>query len=244
MTAPISPWFPSEILEKIILEAWFLPLSVDDRITLMTSSLLVSKIWMTAFTRVSSRDVYIPCASYADQYFRILREESPIYDEHTRTLPDYLCRSLTFQFHNVASDEVPMVQLFNDNLRYGESLDYTLYTIRSLSYLPNLRHIVIEYANWAFDDLLDHYRLIAFPDQVTELELKYTFSECIPQPLIDGLRSSYVQHQCLSLSMPNVRLLSVVGAPASFVTDMASTCPNAEIITDVGRPCDLAQPLR
>ena len=230
-TITSSACFPTEILEHIILEAWSSPLSADERISLMVSSLLVSKSWSVAFIRVSSRDVFIPCASYADQFFRTLREESPIYDEHTRFLPDYLCRSITFQVHNVPRDatEHHGVRLFSDGSREGQALASSLYNIRWLGYLPNLRRVSIEYVNWGFDDIFDQYRLIAFPEQVTELELKYTFTPGVPRPFVDNLRSEYERRDCLSWRMPSIRRLVTVGAPDAMVQDVLSICPNVKM---------------
>jgi len=239
-----SAWFPNEILEQIVLQAWSSPLAVDERISFMRSSLLVSKAWAVAFIRVSSRDVFVPCASYTDTFFRTLREESPIYDQHTRTLPNYLCRSITFQVHNtpVGTDATTPhdVRLFSDDSRAGQALAWSLYTIRSIGYLPNLRRVSIEYVNWGFDDISDHYRLVAFPDQVTELELKYTFTEGVPERFVDSLRSEYVRRECMHWQMPSVRRLVVVGAPDDMVRDLLSTCPNATMLVQDGSSIPLS----
>jgi len=231
--------FPVEIIENVISDAWVLPLSANERITLITSSLLVNKTWMTLFTRVSSKDVYIPCASYAQQFLRMLREESPIYEKHLRAIPDQFCRSLTFQVSNHNTS----IRLFSNKYPMGDAITNTLYAIQTLSYLPNLRRVSIQYNNWGFDDLLYHYRLIVFPPQVTEFELKYTYSHSIPPALIKTLRSDYLPRECLRWSMPSVRHLAILGAGESFVMHIMSTFPNVEtLVTDSPLHCDFMLP--
>jgi hypothetical protein len=122
------------------------------------------------------------------------------------------------------------VQLFSDNPGAGPDFGWSLYAIRSLGYLPNLRRVSIEYVNWGFDDISDHYRLIAFPDQVTELELKYTFTEGVSHQFVDKLRSDYERRECMHWRMPSVRRLVIVGAPGDMVRDLLSTCPNATML--------------
>ena len=223
------PWLPTELIENIISEVWSSSLSTNDRITLMTSSLLVNKTWMVAFTRISSKDVHIPCPSYIDQYLRILREESPIYDEHSRSLPDRLCRSLTFRvgYTPPGHDAAPS----GNEPQMAKALSDMMYTLHTISYLPNLRRVSIEYVNWGFDDVFDQYRLIAFPAQVTNLELDYTFSQKTPPWLIGALRSNQERHMCLPWSLPSIRHLSIQGAGEAFLIDMVSACPNIQSFT-------------
>ncbi|KAJ6581426.1 hypothetical protein B0H19DRAFT_506118 [Mycena capillaripes] len=82
---------PVELVEQILFLCWVMPLSIDERITLMTSAALINSTWRAIFLRVSSRDVHIPCPSFADHFLRILRPDS---------LPNRLCRSLTIQIIN------------------------------------------------------------------------------------------------------------------------------------------------
>jgi hypothetical protein len=234
MSTNAIPLFPVELLENIISEAWSSPLTADERITLMTASLLVNKTWSAVFTRVSSKDVHIPCESYAEQLFRVLREESPIYDEQTRSLPDRLCHSLTFKIHADPLKGSTPIQLFGLNHRMAETMGNTLYAIHTIGYFPNLRRVCIEYVDWGYEDIIDHYRLIAFPEQVTEFELKFSFSKNIPQSTVDTLRANYVRHDCLPWHMSSIRCLTILGAGADFVTDIAKTCNNSKmLITDV-----------
>jgi hypothetical protein len=225
MTTITWPWLPVEIIESIISRSWLLPLSAKDRDTFITSSTLVNKTWATAFMKISLKDVHIPNPRYAEQYLRILRNESPVYAEHPQILPDLLCTSLSFTLdtHASAVGQHPMfIKPFGEEDKLGTMLSNTLYTLDSLSYLPNLRRISIEYANWGFNDLFDNFRLSPFPAQVTELEIKFTASS--------GIKSVPKQYHGhvgrVPWSLPSITDLSIVGACEEFIVDMTAACPN------------------
>jgi hypothetical protein len=222
---------PIELLEQCISAHWSSVLSVEERVYFMTTSLLVSKAWLVAFTRVSSKNVHIPCASYADQYLRLLREESPIYDEQTKALPDLLCHSMTFHIQPYPATHLPSD---HDVHQIGCTLSNTLYAIDTLRYVPNLRQVAIEYTDFPFDDLFDEYRLVPFPSQVTHLEVNHSFDSCTPSWLVSALREQPPRRECLQWSLPSVRHLSVSGSGDAIITDLMSACPNVETVaTDV-----------
>jgi hypothetical protein len=222
------PWLPIELIENIISEVWSSPLSSDERITLMTSSALVNKTWSNMFFRVSFKDVYIPCPSYFDQYLRILREDSPIFDEHTKSLPDILCRSINLMVEHTPI--YPALVSTCDEPPMGKVLSDLAYTLTSIPYLPNLRTISVEYLNTGFDDLFDNFRFISFPEQVTDLELTFTFTPLTPRWLVDALRTNPVRQECIQWALPSIRRLSIKGGSEALIADMVSVCPEMEVL--------------
>jgi len=194
---------PSELIEVIISETWNLPLSLDERICLMTSCVLVSRSWMTTFIRTMPKDVHIPCASYCSLFLRVLQHgpvhpESPTWIIYTHYLP-LLCRSMTFYvytpfevflercldvgttgFHSgkpVSPHLHPQIPLLNKTMSVlsGESLDSGLY-------LPHLRHLSVHYLNQNPCDASEEYeRFSIFPKTITDLEVTHTFDDRVPK---------------------------------------------------------------
>lgn len=219
------PQLPIENIEAIIAQVWSSPLSVDERIDFMTKSMLVSKAWMREFIFVSSRDVHIPCPSYADQFLRILSESSAIYDERMKPLPNTLCRSITFHLRLALAPPVSQPEVH----RVASSLSSTLHAIQSLEYLPNLRHVIIDHVDFPLDDLFEQCRLLNFPRQVRRLDISYAF-ERTPIWLADGIRSSHQRSDCVAWYLPSIRQLSIAGACDGLVMDMFSACPRLDLL--------------
>jgi hypothetical protein len=235
MASSIWPQLPIELIEYIISETWVSPLSAKDRGTLISSSPLVNKTWAAAFANVSLRDVHIPNISYAQQYLRILRNENLVYAEGSQILPDVLCTSLTFTLdtHASALGQHPLfIKPFGEQDRLGTMLSNTLYAIYSLSYLPNLRRVSIEYTNWGYNDLFDNFRLSAFPSQVTELEIRFSDRR--------GIKSTSQQYHRqpgrVPWSLPSVTHLLTRGASEEFTADMVAACPNLETLEIYSTP--------
>lgn len=222
------PWLPVELIEKIISEVWSSALSSDERITLMTSSPLVNKTWWDLFLHISFKDVYIPCPSYYDQYLHILREEPSVFDEHTKSLPDMLCRSINLMVEQCPAH--PALILNCNEPPMGKVLSDLVYFLHSIPYLPNLRTISVEYLNTGFDDLFDKLRFISFPEQVTDLELNFTFSPRTPCWLVGALRTNQVRQDCIQWALPSIRRLSIKGGSEALIADMVSVCPEMETL--------------
>jgi hypothetical protein len=238
MSTTTWPWLPIELIDAIISEAWSSPLSAHDRSTLIASSSLVNRSWASAFHKISLEDVHIPNTLYAQQYLRIIRNDSPIYTDRSQTLSDLLCSSLSFTLdtHGSAAGQHPMfIVPFGEQDRLGTMLSNTLYTIDTLSYLPNLRRVSIEYANWGYSDLFDNFRLSSFPAQVTKLEIKFTATSGIT-----GVPMQYHRHTGrVPWSLPFITHLTIGGACEEFIVDMVATCPNLETL-EVGNTTRLA----
>jgi hypothetical protein len=113
-----SPRLPAEIVELVIEHAWLTPQSIDDRVSLMTKHVLISKGWLELYLRVSSRHIYIPTPSY-------LRYLLDFYDGMTAIslmdsgdrehYPAQLCRSLKICMINSPRDD-PSERFYVQNL--------------------------------------------------------------------------------------------------------------------------------
>ncbi|GLB41815.1 hypothetical protein LshimejAT787_1004150 [Lyophyllum shimeji] len=168
-----SVTLPIELIEHIILVLWSSPLSANDRITFMTSSLLVNKVWMSTFTRIASRDVHIPCPSYREQYMRTLAGCSSLFDKQSQSLPSTLLRSVTVKIR-MTEDDAAALKDDEQDPPMGKTLESVLYEL-SLCNVPNLRTLHVEYENMGFDDVFQRGRFIAFPAQINNLVISFSF---------------------------------------------------------------------
>ena len=193
----------------------------------MTSMPFFNSAWRNAYIRASTADVYIPCASYADRFLRILRRESRFYDKETQARFEVRCCSITFV---IAHPHVPQQGPTTEHPA-GIAMVDVLRFIRDkkMSFVPNLRKIVIHYHNMGFDDIFEHSRLADFPSQVTELEILHTYSPAMPDFLVSRLQIiPLIDEDPLSpsWSIPNIRHLTLAGVGGRYVADMVTVCPN------------------
>ena len=233
----MATFISADLIESIVSFLWSFRLSRDERITLMTSMPLFNSTWRNAYIRAATKDVYIPCASYADHFFRILRRESKFYDKETQARHEARCRTITFAVSSPRASQRrsntshPASTAMADILRFISNDQF--------SYVANMRKIAIHYHNVGFDDIFEHSRLVDFPSQVTELEIVHTFSPEMPEYLLSELRDRHKhEHEyepeenecprCLSdvWCMPNIRHLTLAGVGDCYAAKMVTVCPN------------------
>ncbi|KAJ7114048.1 hypothetical protein C8R44DRAFT_630402 [Mycena epipterygia] len=239
------PRLPVELMEQIILSAWHMPLSSDERITFMRSSMLVNSTWTDIFDLVSSRDVYIPSSAFCDHFIQRLQAQPPTEAPSSSFLRNFLrrfqrpskplieprsanlaCQSLTMQIANVGVhpdknglSRLPMGTVFDDLLE----------TIDAWSLAPNLRRLNIEYRDAVFDDIFQRTGLAALPSQITHLEVCYSFSAATPAWLIDSVRENQERQRNIGWVSRSITKLSVIGAGENTIADMVRACPNASL---------------
>lgn len=232
MSATDNAWqsLPVELIENIIAATWALPLTSEDRITFMTSSLLVNKTWMVAFMRISSIDVHIPSPQYVWNFFRLICGATLIssIDKRFKSYPSQLIKSITIRIDNDATHPNPSKGFEHP---MGKALTDALDSLRIVR-CPSLQRLTVEYHNCLFDDIASNWRFIHFPSELTELELKYTFSSHTPPWLIESLRSNHERNtNPVPWSLPSVIRLSILGASPALVEDVVSRSPKVESIT-------------
>lgn len=229
-----SPSLPVEILEEIISAAWMSSLTAPERITLMTSSRLVNKTWMDVFARISSTDVHIPCPSYVHQFLRLLCD--PLYDAQTWFYLRRLCRSINIVVDNPATPSISGDKV----LPMGEALGNLLYALHAMKGYPaQLRRLSIQYVDCGFDDISHNWRLIYCPEQITTLEISYSFDPKVPSGLIEGLRAAPAFAE---MSLPTIRTLALHGASTNMVASMVEACPKLQTVdTDVSLPKEVSE---
>jgi hypothetical protein len=227
----MATFISADLVESIVSFLWSLRLSRDERITLMTSMSFFNSTWRNAYIRAATKDVYIPCASYADHFFSILRRESKFYDKETQARHEARCRTITFAVSSPRASQQrsttshPASTAMADILRFISNDQF--------SYVPNMRKIAIHYHNIDFDDIFEHSRLVYFPSWVTELEIVHTFSGSpeMPEFLLSELRDEHEEEdcpRCLSdvWCMPNIRHLTLAGVGDCYAAKMVTVCPN------------------
>lgn len=232
MTAITWPWLPLELLERIISEAWSSPLSIEERITFITTSTLVNLAWLSAFATVSSRDVYIPSASYADHFMRQMFKADRMYKKYDLGNPELHCQSLSFTLRSYSRPKIVRdirVHAAREEA-LGTGLSTTLADLRTTGCLPNLRRVAIEYIDWGTEDIFTNFRFSHFPTQVTELYLNFTRNWNGTEKTKKSTTADYWRQERVLWIMPSIRHLTVVGASAAFVADMLATCPNLETL--------------
>ncbi|KAF8345853.1 hypothetical protein F5887DRAFT_963817 [Amanita rubescens] len=189
--------FSAELVDLIVRFLWSCRLSINERVAFMTSMPFFDSAW---------RNTYIPCASYADHFLHILRQESRFYDKETQARFEVRCCSITFV---IAHPHAPQQESTTEHPA-GIVMADVLRLIRDkkVSFVPNLRKIAIHYHNMGFDDIFEHSRLADFPSQVTELEIVHTFSPAMPDFLVSRLQIIPLVDEDLispSWSIPNIR---------------------------------------
>jgi hypothetical protein len=115
---------------------------------------------------------------------------------------------------------------FGEQERLGTMITNTLHMLRDLLFLPNLRRISIEYANWGLNDIFDNLRLSPFPSQVTELEIKFTTTAGMK----NVSKKYHRQTEWVPWVLPSLTHLFILGAPAEFIMDMVDVCPNLQTL--------------
>src|SRR6266550_6256911 len=216
--------FPIELFESIVDSLWSLRLSANERITVMTTMPLINSVWRSAYIRASSKDVYIPCASYTNHFLSILRRGS----NDTQAYSEAKCRSITFLIdHPPAPQQGSTI----DHPAGNAMADFLYFTSDdTFPFLLNLRKIAIHYHNMGFDDIFENSRLVDFPSQVTELEIVHTFSPEMPDFLKSELRDKDERYgwPCYlsKWHLPNIGHLTMAGVGVCYVAMMVTVCPN------------------
>ncbi|EMD39069.1 hypothetical protein CERSUDRAFT_93117 [Gelatoporia subvermispora B] len=236
--SPVSwPWLPVELVEDIIAKAWSSSLTSDERIDIFTSLCLVNHTFLRLFIRIALRDVHIPSPAFASHYLRLLRERTPsepdsdYFLENASSTANELCRTLIFHIDGRDPAFAPSsVRLFSARDPAAGAVGSTLYMLDILRLCPNLRRVALAYADWSFDDIFDHARLLLVPPQATDLEVRFAFSPGAPARVAHALRQRYARRGRAYWTTPNVRRLEIFGASTEFVSDMLETCPNAEVL--------------
>lgn len=227
-TVPSQTWLPIELVETIIIDAWSLPLSTEERIHFMTTALRVNKAWMAMFFRISLKHVHIPCSSYLDKYHALLYGRSPFLNAKTKALPRLLCHSIA------VSVDIPPLYISNIpsskdyNLPMNKTLINLLYILEIADPLPNLRTLSIKYLNAPFHEILNTLSFAPFPKQITRLELNFTFNPDMPNWLIAALYHHPAQDQAPYL--PSIRHLSFQGCLDVVIAEMVSGCSDLQTL--------------
>lgn len=228
---------PIEVVENIILEAWFLPLSTDDRIGLMTSSTLVNKTWSSIFARISFRNVHIPCHSYLRVYLGITGS----FNSKVRSPEELACRSIHLRIEHIPVHPRPFalestmslaLEPTAPDVLMGRALAQLVWTLGiSPGGFPNLRTLSLEFVNLECDNIFANYRFFQFPHQVTDLELAFTFSPQTPPWLLRALRTKQARGNARTLMfLPFVRRLAIMGGSEAFVADIVDSCKELDTL--------------
>lgn len=227
---------PVELLEKIIYDAWSLPLSKHERVTMATSLSLVNHTFLSVFIRIAMRDVHIMTPAYAKHYLKLVRPRASFAPDESYLVRNAcqvahrLCRSLTFHIDARPDaarfpDAEPAMRLYADGDRGAEAVSATLYLLSLVPvFVPGLRRVALAYTDWGFDDVRDQCRLLPMPAHVAHLELRYAFSPALAR-VAARARAHYTPAGGMRWRMPQVRRLTVRGAPPAFVSAMAEMCP-------------------
>lgn len=237
-----TPFLPTEIVENIIQEAWSSEMAVLERTSLFTSLCLVNHTWLALFIRTSLIDVHIVSPAFAEKYLDLLHERSSAIGEsdanyylskasHTA---NRLCRSITFHINskpnrNTGSATEPATYMCVETNPMADSVSNVLYMLDSLSYTPNLCRVSLYYVDWGFTPVFDHLRLVPVPPQITDLEIRYSFSK-EAEGFAHKIWKSYSRKLHRTWMMSNVRKFTVAGAPASLVSGFVEACPNLEVL--------------
>ena len=231
MTDKEWPWLPPELVERIIGEAWILPLSPKERTTLVNSSYLVNHIWQSLFAKIASKDVHIASLSHVERLFKILSRENWVHSNphYKHSNLDLVCTSLTF---TVDAAVYPVRSPRPMTSKMDLAICDTLHTVTSFNYLPNLRRLSILHAHWNESEAFDQFRFTTFPPQVTELELAFSGPGGVVPVSVMLPSSKHLQWG----SFASVSKVIVSGASEDFVRTIVEVCPNVKTLQIDGTP--------
>ncbi|RPD75432.1 hypothetical protein L226DRAFT_560005 [Lentinus tigrinus ALCF2SS1-7] len=248
--APLSsgttthPWLPCELVSRILAQVWNTPHSTESRSALFKKLCRVNKTWLALFVRVAMRDVHLSCPLDAEAFLRVIpeRTDCDLFTAEASQNADK-CHSITFYVDgrtSYAHGQSTGLKLFSAMDPACNAISNVLYTITTLDSLPNLRHVTIKYIDWGYEDIFDQLQFNPFPPQVTHLSIDYVFSTAAMTPLASYLENTYSrQPPSPHTTLPNVRHLSMSGAPSEVVADMLAVCPDVEIL-EVINPSELS----
>jgi len=213
MAACDGLFLPYDILWEIISSVWHSSLSAEERVRLMTTSLLVSKTWLEICLRVMAKDTHIPSSSYFKRYTQIIRQAHPL-------CPSVSFNDLTRSLTVVVHSSIPGKR----NL-----LAEVLYEINLIGALPYIRSLAVRYEKIPLDDLFDCFQFIDFPRQVKELDVLY-----VPQnpklatritpglgPMVDLYPSWY---------LPSLKRLSIRNCNPQLLAAFLAACADLEVL--------------
>ncbi|KIK09004.1 hypothetical protein K443DRAFT_499611 [Laccaria amethystina LaAM-08-1] len=183
------PSLPIDLLEQILREAWTSLQSLGDKVSLMTSAVLVSKLWLTTFCRVSFRDMVIPCSNFLLQYRRIVQRKSPIY---RKLLGDIcftqLCRSIAIQKKfSYPRKHFRCNELTDVDFLYGRSMLESMHLLNSIPSLPLLQVISVIYSNHGCTNLDNGNTFHVYSFSVVNLDIIYIFPPSTPSIFLDAI---------------------------------------------------------
>lgn len=233
---------PPEIFYLIISEHWSSQISVNERIHLMTASILVSKVWRDIFLQISYMDVYLPSSTYLRHYLHTLHVNNELLDISNICRLDTLCRSITVY----SPSSRPQGQTSEDRLPTGRLLTKVMSILQALPYLPNLRTLSIEYTGFDFDSSGYQTFLKSFDDYLIHLDLKYTFGAGIPEWLIQAMSTDdHGEKSSSPWSAPYIGHVSVSGPNESVIADILSisTRYTVELNTCLGITVEILSPI-
>ncbi|KAJ7608984.1 hypothetical protein FB45DRAFT_945580 [Roridomyces roridus] len=263
MTAPAvsRPQLPAELVTEIIAIFWGMPLSPQERLRFMKSSILVNSTWAAIYDRISSRDVHMPSFAYfyylcrqlwsrrprpkpqppAPSIFQRLMSlvwaKAPRKDEHP-THPDLAWQSITMQVVETCDYSGLESRL---SAWTGRVIGMLNDLSENSTVAPNLHHMRIECVFADQDSsALPLWILDSLPEQVTEVEILFSVSS---EPadaslsLMSELGASWVEEKIDSWRAPSVRKLTFLGAEEAIVRGALQMCPNLEVLK-VDTPLD------
>jgi hypothetical protein len=181
----------------------------------MTSAPRVNSTWLAIYTRVSHRDVHIPCPSYLDKYLASI-QTSPNGSQ-------LRCQSITLSMDASKPSRDPYS---NED----KALINLLYTLGAIVTLPQLHTLSLSYYNTHPDAVLlqlsRSLEFSPFPSHITNLELSI---EASPWE-ISSLCCHPAHRGRLVWPLPSIRYLTVKGTTEFVIADMLSACPNVETL--------------
>jgi hypothetical protein len=198
---------------------------MQERIAFMTSVALVSKTWLDVLLRIICRDVYIPSTPYLANGRQFIVGRSPFFHKILPNIsPSQLCRTVTRQI------PVSGKTSRHRGLSHfqGKSIQDMLSTFHSLSLMPNLRTLTVEYYNPAFGK--NHIPSLCA--SIVQLHLQYTFGSDCPRWLMDALlssRQSTLKH--LPWEPPHLEHIStpVNEDPTTSTVRVLDRCPHLRL---------------
>lgn len=227
------PSLPIDLLEEILKEAWTSLQSLGDRVSLMTSAVLVSKLWLTTFCRISFRNMVIPCSTFLPQYRRIIQRKSPIYHKLLGGICfAQLCRSIAIQKKpSCPRKHFQCNDLTDVDFLHERSMLESMHLLNSIPSLPLLQVISVIYPNDGCINLDNGNTFHVYSFNVLNLDIIYNFPPSTPSIFLDAIvQARRCKSPCAPWTPPTVYAVSTsktTAAPCA-IGGFLTLCPDME----------------
>ncbi|KDR80537.1 hypothetical protein GALMADRAFT_1090191 [Galerina marginata CBS 339.88] len=228
---------PTELLEKILTEAWLSAMSPIERTTFIESVSRASKTWLATLAIIATRDIYVS-TPFLDRDRRAIEDQSHFHWQSAPEIsPFQFCRSFTRQIPISQTYNVPHSYLSRRERLRRKAYRELLSIFHVLPCMPSLSTLSIEYLKDIKQPGTGSF--LSFHLRVVRLEVEYTFSSDMPTWLVDELglsgKAKRPMNKSVPWELPDLHHVSTSTTDPTSSGDVLKLCPHLELAEETFR---------